>query len=93
MEKVRGTPGTQGKLLPLYTGSRDTTLVKTITKRKERRPVAKTRERVAERGVMMSQTMWRNLKILAAKKDQTASALIRQAVQDLLDQARDSESQ
>ncbi len=56
--------------------------------------MAKTRERVSERGVMMSATMWRNLRILAAKKDRTASALIREAIQDLLDrhEARDSKS-
>ncbi len=56
--------------------------------------MAKTRERVSERGVMMSATMWRNLRILAAKKDRTASALIREAIQDLLNrhEARDAKS-
>ena len=42
----------------------------------------------------MPASMWRNLRILAAKNDRTASALIREAIQDLLErhEARDGKS-
>ncbi len=56
--------------------------------------MAKPREPFQERGVMMPASMWRNLRILAAKNDRTASALIREAIQDLLErhEARDGKS-
>ena len=47
--------------------------------------MAKPREPFQERGVMMTPSMWRNLRILAAKTDRTASALIREAIEDLLE--------
>ncbi len=56
--------------------------------------MAQTRERVTERVIMMPPSLWRQLRILAAKSDRTASGLVREAVQDLLERhkARGSKS-
>ncbi len=42
------------------------------------------KEMVRERGVNMSGTMWRNIRVLAAKTDRTASDVIREAIADYL---------
>ncbi len=42
------------------------------------------KEIVRERGVNMTQSMWRRIRILAAKTDQTASEVIRRAISDYL---------
>lgn len=42
------------------------------------------KEMVRERGVNMSGSMWRNIRILAAKTDRTASDVIREAIADYL---------
>ena len=44
------------------------------------------KEIVRERGVNMTQSMWRRIRILAAKTDQTASEVIRRAISDYLAQ-------
>ncbi len=44
------------------------------------------KEMVRERGVNMTQSMWRRIRILAATTDQTASEVIRRAISDYLAQ-------
>ncbi len=44
------------------------------------------KEIVRERGVNMTQSMWRRIRILAARTDQTASEVIRRAISDYLAQ-------
>lgn len=42
------------------------------------------KEIVRERGVNMTQSMWRNIRVLAARTDRTASDVIREAIADYL---------
>ncbi len=42
------------------------------------------KEIVRERGVNMTQSMWRNIRVLAAQTDRTASDIIREAISDYL---------
>ncbi len=42
------------------------------------------KEIVRERGVNMSATMWRNIRVVAAQTDRTASDVIREAIADYL---------